>query len=144
MVKRQVIRKVEGSLPVFEERTKWQTLEPGESASKIYHVMDDPLRLIIYEALDEGPVRQIDLARRVSRTTGKNYDVSAISHHVSLLEKAGLVASQDFSGRQTKVKMIYRIKDVRLQIYERPKLDVSPTQDDGAESTPLEPRQENP
>jgi len=144
MVKREEIKRVEKSLPVFAEKVMWQTVESPEAATAIYRAMDDPLRVTILELLDEGPIRQIDLVRLVSRTTEKKHDVSAILHHLDLLEKAGLVASEEFPGKQTKVKMIYRTKDVRLQVYERPKLDVSPAPADGLEERALDLRRKTP
>lgn len=132
MAKRQEIT-IKKSPPVFGEGAGWQTIDSPEISAAIYRALYDPLRAIIYELLDEGPIRQIDLARRVNRATGKRYDVSSILHHLKLLEKAGLVASAEFPGKQTKVKMIYRAKDVKLQVYERPKMDLTPASQENTE-----------
>jgi DNA-binding transcriptional ArsR family regulator len=126
MAKRQEIT-IKKSPPVFGEKAEWQTVESPDLAATIYRALDDPVRATIFGLLDEGPIRQIDLARMVNAATGKRYDVSAILHHLALLEKAGLVASEEFPGKQTKIKMIYRTKDIKLQVYERPKIDVPPT-----------------
>jgi DNA-binding transcriptional ArsR family regulator len=144
MVKREEIRRVEKSLPVFADKVRWQTVESQDSVAAIHRALDDSIRVTIFRILDEGPIRQIDLAKLVNEASGKSYDVSSILHHLELLEKAGLVASEEFPGKQTKVKMIYRIRDVRLQVYERPKLDVSPTSADEVEGQLLDLRRKTP
>ena len=139
MAKRQEIT-IKKSPPVFGERAEWQTVESPDLATTIYRALDDPVRATIFGLLDEGPIRQIDLVRMVNQATGKRYDVSGILHHLELLEKAGLVASEEFPGKQTKIKMICRTKDIKLQVYERPKLDVPPASVKDADGWPTDTR----
>ncbi|MEW6592395.1 MAG: winged helix-turn-helix domain-containing protein [Candidatus Hadarchaeota archaeon] len=125
MAEKQEIKIIDRLLPVFKGGAEWRTVDSSELSAEIYRALSDPVRAKIYAILDDGPVRQIELARLVSRAIGKRYDVSAILHHLELLEKAGLISSMEFPGKQTKVKMIYRCRDVRLQTYDRPKLDLA-------------------
>ncbi|MEW6222599.1 MAG: winged helix-turn-helix domain-containing protein [Candidatus Hadarchaeota archaeon] len=129
MVERQEIRKIKQP-PVFEKKTGWKEVESQEQAEIIHRALGDPIRATIYSLLDDGPIRQIDLARLVNKVMKTSYDVSAILHHLELLEKAGLAASVEFPGKQTKIKMIYRARDLKLQLYERPKIDAPPEDDD--------------
>lgn len=122
---RRQVTKLEKPIKVFKRGAEWKTESP-DTVAAIYRALDDPIRLIILELLEDEPIRQIDLTRLVNKATGRKYDVASIMHHLNLLEKAGLIAHEEFSWGQTTVKMIYRTKDVRLQTYERPKLEISP------------------
>jgi DNA-binding transcriptional ArsR family regulator len=123
-MKKQKISKLEEPIRVFGRVERWETVQSPEEEVAIYRAMDHPLRRTILDLLDEGPVRQIDLAKLIGKTTGRRCDAAALLHHLEILEKAGLVSHVDLSGRKTKIKIIFRTRDIRLQAYERPKVEI--------------------
>jgi hypothetical protein len=43
---------------------------------------------------------------------------------LEILEKAGLTGHEDLPGEKTKIKIIYRAEDIKLQTYKRPKVEI--------------------
>jgi predicted transcriptional regulator len=119
------ISKLERPIHPFERSEAWKTVESAEEEAAIYRAMDHPVRRTILKLLDEGPVRQMDLTRFINENTGRRYDAAAFLHHLGILERAGLVGHASLTDGKTRVKIVYRVKDVKLQVYTRPKVDVS-------------------
>jgi len=127
-MEKQKITKLEKPIPVFRRGgSEWQTVELPQAAAAIHLALSDPIRSTIFEFLNQGPIRQIDLARLLSEALGRKLDVSSIMHHLDLLKNAGLIAYRKFRGGQTKVKMIYRTVDVELRTRKRPKPEIELT-----------------
>jgi predicted transcriptional regulator len=124
-MRKRKISKLEEPIHAIERAGGWKTVESFGEEIAIYRAMNNPLRRTILNLLDEGPIRQVDLAKLIGKATGRRCDVAALLHHLEILEKAGLVSHADFSGRKTKIKIIYRTKDIRLQTYKRPKVEIS-------------------
>lgn len=128
-MKKRQISKLDRPIRSFEKGEGWQTVKSKESEAAIHRAMDHPVRRKILELLDEGPVRQIDLTRMIGKETQRRYDAAAIFHHLRILENADLVGHEDFSGGKTKIKIIFRKMDVRLQTYRRPDVELSTGRD---------------
>jgi DNA-binding transcriptional ArsR family regulator len=128
MEKKREITKLEKPIPVFKRGgPDWQAVELPQAAAAIHLALSDPIRATIFEFLDKGPIRQIDLARLLSEALGRKFDVSSIRHHLTLLKNAGLIAYRKFHGGQTKVKMIYRAIDVEVRTRKRRRPEIEPT-----------------
>jgi len=120
-MKREITRPKK-AIPLFRRKEfEWQPVKLSKATSTICRALSDPIRATIFELLDEGPVRQIDLAKLVNEATGRRYDVASIIHHLDLLKRAGLIAYKEFPGGRTKIKMIYRAADVEVRVRKRPK-----------------------
>lgn len=120
-MKREITRPKK-AIPLFKRRElEWQPVKLSQATATICRALSDPIRATIFELLDEGPVRQIDLTRLVNEATGRRYDVASIMHHLNFLKRAGLIAYKEFRGEKTKVKMIYRAADVDVRVRKRPK-----------------------
>ena len=123
-MKREITRPKKAS-PLFKRKElEWQPVKLSQATATICRALSDPIRATIFELLDEGPVRQIDLTRLVNEATGRRYDVASIMHHLDFLKRAGLIAYKEFRGGKTKVKMIYRAADVEVRVRKRPKPEI--------------------
>ncbi len=123
-MERRKVSKLGKPIRPFEKTGGWTTVDSTDKANAVYRAMDNPVRRKILELLDDGPIRQIDLMNVLNRTIGRRYDAAAVIHHIKILERAGLVDHRDLPEKRTKVKMILRTKDVRLQVYKRPRLKI--------------------
>jgi DNA-binding transcriptional ArsR family regulator len=123
MEKRKV-SKLSKPIHAFERIEGWKTVDSPGLEIEIFRAMVHPIRRSILELLDEGPIRQADLTKLIKRETGRRYDTATLIHHLELLERAGLIGHRDLSRGGAKVKIIYRAKDVRLQVYERPEIEI--------------------
>ncbi len=124
-MERRRVSKIGKPIRPFEKTGGWANVDSQERVAAIYRAMDNPVRRKILDLLDDGPIRQIDLMNVLNKEIGTRYDAAALIHHIGILEKAGLVDHEDLPGKKTKVKMIHRTKDVRLQVYKRPRLKKS-------------------
>jgi len=123
-MKREITRPKK-AIPLFKRKgLEWQSVKLSQATATICRALSDPIRATIFELLDEGPVRQIDLTRLVNEATGRRYDVASIMHHLDFLKRAGLIAYKEFRGGKTKVKMIYRVVDVEVRVRKRPRPEI--------------------
>lgn len=123
-MKREITRPKK-AIPLFKRKgLEWQPVKLSQATATICRALSDPIRATIFELLDEGPVRQIDLTRLVNEATGRRYDVASIMHHLDFLKRAGLIAYKEFRGGKTKVKMIYRVADVEVRVRKRPRPEI--------------------
>jgi len=123
-MKREITRPKK-AIPLFKRKgLEWQSVKLSQATATICRALSDPIRATIFELLDEGPVRQIDLTRLVNEATGRRYDVASIMHHLDFLKRAGLIAYKEFRGGKTKVKMIYRVADVEVRVRKRPRPEI--------------------
>lgn len=123
-MKREITRPKK-AIPLFKRKgLEWQPVKLSQATATICRALSDPIRATIFELLDEGPVRQIDLTRLVNEATGRRYDVASIMHHLDFLKRAGLIAYKEFRGGKTKVKMIYRVVDVEVRVRKRPRPEI--------------------
>ena len=123
-MKREITRPKK-AIPLFKRKgLEWQSVKLSQATATICRTLSDPIRATIFELLDEGPVRQIDLTRLVNEATGRRYDVASIMHHLDFLKRAGLIAYKEFRGGKTKVKMIYRVADVEVRVRKRPRPEI--------------------
>lgn len=123
-MKREITRPKK-AIPLFKRKgLEWQHVKLSQATATICRALSDPIRATIFELLDEGPVRQIDLTRLVNEATGRRYDVASIMHHLDFLKRAGLIAYKEFRGGKTKVKMIYRVVDVEVRVRKRPRPEI--------------------
>ncbi|RLA76680.1 MAG: hypothetical protein DRG33_07650 [Deltaproteobacteria bacterium] len=93
----------------------WQTLD-RKLQFEVARAMANPVRRWIYEELDSGPIRQSELAKRASTALGRKIPAILVSHHLKLLERAGLVGTRSEGNR---VKTVYRACDIRIQVMPR-------------------------
>lgn len=123
-MKREITRPKKAT-PLFKRKgLEWQPVKLSQATATICRALSDPIRATIFELLDEGPVRQIDLTRLVNEATGRRYDVASIMHHLDFLKRAGLIAYKEFRGGKTKVKMICRVADVEVRVRKRPRPEI--------------------
>jgi len=111
----QEIRKTETPklilLPAEEE---WKTVDEKRQAG-VTKALANPIRCKIYNELGLGPVRQSELAKRISKVAGKKISNALLRHHLHLLARAELV-EMEMSPEKSKVKLVYRAKDARVQL----------------------------
>lgn len=100
----------------------WQVLSEDEGM-KVAKALANPIRLAIFKLLDEGPIRQFELANRVGKTFGRKYPQTLLRHHLRELAEARLIDfEKDVGGKRTKI--LYRAADVRIHFRPRPKPDI--------------------
>lgn len=114
---RRKVGKLKEPVHVFEHEVKWRTVISPEEAAAVHRVLGDPIRLLISNILDEGRIQQINLCARVNKETKRKYDVASILHHLDIMRGAGIInyAYEDSPRSKIKKKMVFKIKDVRLQ-----------------------------
>jgi len=93
----------------------WQTLDQ-KLQFEVAKAMANPVRRWIYEELDSGPIRQSELAKRASTALGRKVPAILVSHHLKLLERAGLVGTR---SERNRVKTVYLARDIRIQVKPR-------------------------
>jgi predicted transcriptional regulator len=118
MMEPRPIKKLEKPIHPFEPAEGWTTLSP-EAASKVYRAMESPLRRKILELLDGGPMRQKELISLLSQTTGKKLDLRTFLYHLRILEEAGLLGHEETVEEGIHSKIIFIVKDIRLQACRR-------------------------
>lgn len=98
-----------------EEEPAWKTVEPGEMLT-VAKALADPLRLWVYQELEKGPVRQVDLARRASESFNRVITDTLLRYHLQHLARAGLVRFEEEPGVPKKARIIRRVSEVRIQL----------------------------
>lgn len=100
----------------------WQVLSE-EAGMKITKALANPIRRAIFKLLDEGPIRQFELAKKVGKSFGRKYPQTFLRHHLNELASAGLIAFERDVGEK-RAKIVYRAADVRIHFRERPKPEI--------------------
>jgi DNA-binding transcriptional ArsR family regulator len=98
----------------------WQILDEKQQM-EVAKAIANPLRYSIFRELDAGPIRQFELADRLSESRGKKYPQTLIRHHLKYLQRAGLIGFERGSGVQGRAKIVYKAADVRIHLHPRPK-----------------------
>ena len=110
---KESVKKSEASKLVLEA-DEWKTAD-GNAAEALVRALDDPVRRAVLKLLEQGPMRQSELAYVVSKAMGKVYGDSLLRYHLDPLERAGLVGF-DSDPEEPRTKLIYRRADYRLQL----------------------------
>jgi predicted transcriptional regulator len=106
---------------VFEPAEEgWQVLDEKQQI-EVARAIASPIRHDIFKELDAGPIRQFELADRLSRSRGKKYPQTLIRHHLKHLQRAGLIGFDTGSGVQGRAKIVYKAADVRIHLHPRAK-----------------------
>lgn len=71
---------------------------------EVVQALSSPARIIILELLNDGPIRQYELAKLMRRVTGKKYDDTVLRYHLQQLARAGLIGSKNRSRVSSKGK----------------------------------------
>lgn len=117
----QKVKKVKVPKLIFEPtESEWQTLQDPRQVD-VAKALANPVRRSILDELGPGAIRQFELAKRISKSTGKKYPASLLRHHLQQLERAELVGYEVDLDMSKRVKMVYRTADVRVQLRPRPK-----------------------
>jgi predicted transcriptional regulator len=98
----------------------WQVLSESQQV-EVAKAIASPVRYNIYKELDAGPIRQFELADRLSKSLGKKYPQTLIRHHLKHLKQAGLIGFDTGSGVQGRAKIVYKAADVRIHLRPRAK-----------------------
>lgn len=92
---------------------EWRTLELRESF-KVVEALADPTRQWIYQILEQGPLRQAELAKKASDHFKKKITNVLMRYHLQKLSEAGLVKFDRNAGER--VKLVYRASELRIQL----------------------------
>lgn len=122
--KREIVGRPEKPVLALKPE-EWKAVKVPKEMAKIFRALGDPVRAIIYDLLDQGPIRQVELTRLLRAAVDKKYDVAAVMHHLDIMKGAGLIGYEEFKGERTKVKMVYRTMDVLVQLHKRQKPDIA-------------------
>ena len=115
----ELIKKSEASRLVLAEGDGWQSVDEAKVAAVI-RALDDPVRRAVLKLLDQGPIRQFELANAVSDALGKKYGNSLMRYHLKPLEQVGLIGF-DADPNESRAKIVYRKSDYSIQLKPRPK-----------------------
>ena len=102
------------------EKGKPERLFPSESWQpvdlqglfKIAEALSDPIRQWAYTVLEQGPMRQAEMARKASEKFGRKITNILMSYHLKKLEEAGLIRFETGFGN---AKIVHRNLELKLE-----------------------------
>lgn len=101
----------------------------GERLLNLVALVADPIDRAIIEALRENhrrPLRQYEVTKRVGELTGRRCEDPLVRYHLRRLERLGVVRCETIFPKPPKIKLVYLIKDIQLQVKERRVPDSEP------------------
>lgn len=101
---------------IFEGEEEGWVMVREEEHPIIAKALANQLRYLILKELDTSPLRQFELAQRLSKICGKRYPQTLIRHHLRYLQRAGLVDFRRESGSPGRAKVVYKKTDVYIYL----------------------------
>jgi len=100
-------------MQLVERTNDWRTGSPSK-AIQVVQALSSPVRAVILKLLENGPIRQYELAKIMREITGKRYDDTVLRYHLRQLERVGIIDSQTDRHYAARVKKIYLAADIQV------------------------------